>query len=412
MITIFISNRFGSMDTPRLVVADYRAGRVYAVRGAAVNPLGCGVLAEHAGVLSLPERAGRSRGWAFVDDRGGALVVHTGDERLRIPVAIPGEHLACDVTGRYVVITTGMGANADVWSDVVTVVDVDQNESVRFRTRVGEPGVLVVPDQRDGEPAIVLRHREPGAIEAIPLRDGLGVGSHVPELRGRATTDLAADGHGDAVDHRTGIAATATSRGLERFVIDQGVPRMIGRTPWPVPGRAFYLRFDPATGRAVGVVRGGPTSPGQWTAWTNHLVDVDLSTGHTRSTELPPGLAFRFALGGGRAAVATIHPDGDEVTIVDRSGTDLHRLRTVSLPALSRPPAAGHLPWDPVGDSPAQRRAIALDPTGSMVAVTRGGDSQLHLIGDDGIDTLSVPTPLDEGGHLYWHGGAVDPVGR
>ncbi|WP_222844448.1 hypothetical protein [Saccharomonospora sp. CUA-673] len=338
------------MDTPRLVVADYRAGRVYgcAARGAeggtGARPLGCAVLAEHAGVLALPPRSGVSEGWAFADDRGGALVVHRGTVGVapqRIPVAIPAEHLACDPTGRYVVVTTGLGANADVWSDVVTVADLDTGDSVRFRSRVGEPGVALVPDQGDGEPVIVLRHREPGGIEAIPLGDARAVGSHVPELRGRVLTDLAADGHGDVVCHRTGIAATATSRGLERFVVEHGVPRGIGISPWPVPGRAFYLRFDPATGRAVGVVRGGPTSPTAWTSWTNHLVDIDLATGDTRSVDLPGGLAFRFALGGTRAAVATIHPDGDEVTIIERSGAELRHVHAVSLPGMSHPPRPG-----------------------------------------------------------------------
>ncbi|OQO94961.1 hypothetical protein B1813_02530 [Saccharomonospora piscinae] len=396
------------MDLPQLVVADYRSGRNHTVHGGTVRPLGSAVLAEHAGVLALP--GGRS--WAFVDDRGGALVVCDGDGCRRIPVAIPGEHLACDATGTHLVVTTGIGANSRAWSDVVTVVDVDSGESVRFRTRVGEPGIMVVSDQLDGEPSIVLRHREPGALEAIPLQRGLDAAPHVPRLTGEATTDVGDDGHGDVVDQQTGIAATATSRGLERFVVDHRVPRPIGVVPWPVPGRAFYLRFDPVTGRVVGVCRGGPTAPSDWTAWTNHLVDVDLSTGHTRSTPLPAGLAFRFALGGGRAAVATIHPDGDTLTIIDRSGPSMRAVRTESLPALSHPPVPGRLPWDPVGDSPAQRRAVALDPSGAVVAVTRGGDGQLHLIGEDGIDTITMPTPLDEGGHLYWQGSAADTVGR
>lgn len=418
------------MDISRLVVADYRDGCIYSVRGNVVRTLGSGVLAEHAGVLSLPERAGRGSSWAFVDDRGGALVVHDGDGFRRIPVAIPGEHLAADATGRYVVVTTGVGANLEAWSDVVTIVDTDRDTSVRFRTRVGEPGVLVVPDRSDGEPAIVLRHREPGAVEAIPLRHGLDVAPHVPRLTGETTTEIAADGHGDVVDQHTGIAATATSRGLERFVVDHRVPRALGIVAWPVPGRAFYLRFDPVTRRAVGICRGGPAAPKDWTRWTNHLVDIDLATGHSRSAALPAGLAFRFALGGCRAAVATIHPDGDTLTIIDRSDrsdSELRVLRTVPLPPMSHPPAPGHLPWDPIGDVPAQRRAVAMDPSGSMVAVTRGGDGQLHLIDDDidddiyddidddGIDTITVPTPLDEGGHLYWSdssGSTADPIGR
>ncbi|MBB6174913.1 hypothetical protein HNR23_004973 [Nocardiopsis mwathae] len=400
------------MTAEQLFVADYRAGRTYSVDGAEVRVLGRGVLAEHAGVLALPGDGATDAQWAFLDDRSGALVALGPDGEQRVPVAIPGEHLACDASGRYVLVTTGVGANGSAWSDVVTVVDLSAGESVRFRSRTGEPGALVVPDQADGEPTAVLRHREPGAVEVLPLARCLDVGAHVPAISGTAVDGIADDGHGDVVDQRTGIAATATSRGLERFVVDNGVPRTVGVVPWPVPGRAFYLRFDPATGRAVGVVRGGPASPAAWTRWTNHLVDVDLSTGDTRCLELPPGLAFRFALGGGRAAVATIHPDRDELTLIERTGPRLRALYRRPLPPMSHPPAAGHLPWDPVGDAPAQRRAVALDPSGTTAAVTRGGDAELHLIRDDRLDTVSMPSPLDEGGHLHWHGGAFDSIGR
>lgn len=403
------------MAFPSLVVADYRADRLYSVEGATVASLGAGVLAEHAGILGLPASAGSPPRWAFVDDRRGALMIHGGNpdrELSQVPIAIPGEHTASDAIGRYVVVTTGLGVNAEVWSDVVTLVDTDQAESVRFRTRVGEPGVVVVSDQGNGEQVIVLRHREPGAIEAIRLTDALSAGAHVPTVTGRITTEVADDGHGDVVDSRHGIVATATSRGLERFIVEGGEPRSAGVVAWPVAGRAFYLRFDALTNRAVGVVRGGPGAPTAWTEWTNHLVDVDLATGDTRHVVLPDGLAFRFALGGERTAVATIHPDGDQLTLLQRNADRLEVQQQVPLPAMSHPPAPGRLPWDPVGDSPAQRRAVAVDPTGEITAVTRGGDGELHLVTANGIDTLAVPTNLDEGGVLCWPGGPIDPVGR
>ncbi|GAA1456731.1 hypothetical protein NE857_18005 [Nocardiopsis exhalans] len=400
------------MNFQNLLVADYRAGRTYAVADGAVRELGNAVLAEHAGFLALPGPGSGPAGCAFVDDRSGALVVSGDRGEQRFPVAIPGEHIACDASGRYVVVTTGLGANAQPWSDVVTLVDLERGESVRFRSRVGEPGAMVVPDQAGGEPALVLRHREPGALEAFPLSRCLDVAAHVPRITGEAVRGIADDGHGDVVDQRTGIAATATSRGLERFVVEGGVPRMLDTVAWPVPGRSYYLRLDPENGRAVGVVRGGPASPTAWTEWTNHLVDTDLSTGETRCLELPHGLAFRFALGGSRAAVATIHPDGDELTVIERAEPSTRVAHTVALPAMSCPPAPGHLPWDPVGDAPAQRRSVAVDPTGTTVAVTRGGDGQLHLFRDGGLDTVTVPSPLDEGGHLYWQGRSTDTIGR
>lgn len=393
------------MSPGQLLIADYRAGHTYAVEDGTLRQLGAGVLAEHAGFLTLPAGPATKARWAFVDDGAGALVLGGPDGERRIPVAIPGEHLAVDASGRYIVVTTGLGANAEPWSDVVTVVDLAREEAVRFRVRTGEPGAAIVADRSSGAPVIVLRHREPGAIEAIPLAHATAAGAHVPVLRGAVTTDIAPDGHGDVVDQRSGVVATATGRGIERFVVEDGRPRAIGILPWPVPGRAYYLRFDPTTGHAVGVVRGGPAAPEvwtEWTEWTNTLVDIDLGTGDARRVDLGPGLAFRFALGGGRAAVATIHPDGDAVTLVDRRGPTLRAVWRSALPPMCRPPVPGRLPWDPVGDVPAQRRAVAVDPAGTTVAVTRGGDAELQLVRDGALETITVPSPMDEGGHLLW----------
>lgn len=400
------------MESPPLIVADYRADQIYALSDSVFTTLGQGAIAEHAGILDLLAQRGVARSWAFIDDRRGTLVRCNDGTFEEISTAIPGEHLARDEAGRCVIATTGLGANHEAWSDVVTVHDLEVGESVRFRSRVGEPGVLVTSDQSTGEPMIVLRHREPGSIEAVPLNRALSVGAHVPVLRGEMTTDVAGDGHGDVVDHHTGILATATSRGLERFVVDKGVPRSIGIVPWPVRGRAFYLRFDPTTGSALGVLRGGPTAPTAWTDWTNHFVEIELFTGHTRHTKLPQGLAFRFALGGETAAVTTIHPDGDQLSTLDRHAEALQLRHQMPLPAMSHPPSPGHLPWDPVGDSPAQRRSVAVDPTGQTVAVTAGGDARLHLITAEGLQTLTTPSALDEGGLLFWTHSTTDSVGR
>ncbi|WP_435299083.1 hypothetical protein [Timonella sp. A28] len=402
------------MFTRSLVIADYRADCIYAVQGTQVTLINSGVLAEHAGIIGLPHHMGSATPWAYVDDKRGTLVLHTDNktEPTHIPVAIPSEHIASDPTGQYIAATSGLGANFEPWSDIVTIADTKSGESVRFRTRVGEPGVVITTDRTTREPILVLRHREPGAIEAIPLAEALAVGPHVPVLTGKTTTDIADDGHGDVVDQETGIVATATSRGLERFIVENGQPRALPTIAWPVPGRAFYLRFDPNTHSALGIVRGGPANPQAWTDWTNHLVEIDLNTGETRHVALPNGLAFRFAFGGNRVAVASIHPDGDQLTLLQRDTTTLAVTQRIPLPSMSNPPTPGHLPWDPVGDSPAQRRAVAVDPTGETVAVTRGGDSQIHLITQRGMDTLTLPTPLHEGGVLFWTGGPNDPVGR
>ncbi|MGH3690986.1 MAG: hypothetical protein ACRDT7_12570, partial [Microbacterium sp.] len=324
------------------------------------------------------------------------------------------EHLACDPAGRHVVVTTGLGMNEEPWSDLVSVVDLAGDSSVRFRVRTGEPGVVLAPDQATGEPSIVLRHREPGAVEALPLAAALEVGAHAPVLRGRLLDDLAADGHGDVIDPASGIVGIATSRGLERFVVDKGAPRAIGVVPWPVEGRAYYLRLAGDTGRATGIVRGGPTSPGSWPEWTNTFVEIDLASGASRAVPLPPGLAFRFALSAGVAAVSVIHPDGDGVIVIDREAARISRITPI--PAMTHPPRAGQMPWDGVDGRPAQRRSIAIDPRTGTIAVTSGGDGTILLLDeDDGISTIELPTPLDEGGHLLWAAGddrVDDLVGR
>ncbi|GGT17820.1 hypothetical protein GCM10014713_08220 [Streptomyces purpureus] len=68
--------------------------------------------------------------------------------------------------------------------------------------------------------------------------------------------------------------------------------------------------------------------------------------------------------------------------------------------------------WDGV-----QRRAIAASPAVGLTAVTRGGHGEIHLFdGDRPMGTLTVPTPIDDGGHLALvapgDGAEADPVGR
>lgn len=394
-----------------LLAADHRAGIVYEIHGDSRRvAVADSWLAEHAGFLRLPAAA--SDRWAFADDRGGALVVADADGVRRIPIALPAEHLACDSAGRHVVVTTGLGMNEEAWSDVVSVVDLAADSSVRFRVRSGEPGVAIAPDQASGESTIVFRHREPGAVEALPLATALEVGPHAPILRGRLLDELAADGHGDVVDPTSGIVGIATSRGLERFVIDNGAPRAVGIIPWPVEGRAYYLRLAGDTGRATGIVRGGPASPGSWPEWTNTFVEIDLASGASRAVPLPPGLAFRFALAAGTAVVSVIHPDGDVVIVIDREEARISRI--TSIPAMTHAPRAGQMPWDGVDGNPAQRRSVAIDPTTGTIAVTSGGDGTILLLDGDDVSTIELPTPLDEGGHLLWAGDdrIDDLVGR
>ncbi|MBL0780895.1 hypothetical protein G6541_28510, partial [Streptomyces albidoflavus] len=77
-------------------------------------------------------------------------------------------------------------------------------------------------------------------------------------------------------------------------------------------------------------------------------------------------------------------------------------------------PRPGGTPWDGV-----QRRAVAASPGGPLVAVSRGGHGEVHLVDADHAEevaTLTLPTPMDDGGHLALvtpgDGAEADPVGR
>lgn len=400
--------------TPYLLLADHRAGCWWSLPAASptavLPPARRATLAEHAGVLRLP--AGAPARAVLADDARGALVVvrHDGvaDE---LPAAIPAEHLACDATGRYVACTTGLGASGEPWSDLVTVADLATGEVLRFRVRVGEPGVAIVGDETTG-PVVVLRHREPGAVEAIPLASIRAAGAHCPVVRGELLPLAGDHGHGDALDQRTGVLHCATETGIERVQVAGGALRRLATWPWPVEGRAWFLRLDPVRRQLLAALRGGPQDPSLWPAWRNHVARWDIDAGAVEVWPTGDGLVFRPDLLDDHVAWTVVHPDGDQLLHRDPTG----RITTTALPAMSAGPRPGATPWDPVEGRPAQRRAVAL-LDGSRTAVTRGGDGQLHVVeGGRIIVTLEVGTPLDEGGHLAFlpaePPALVDGIGR
>lgn len=418
-----------------LVVADQKDGIVQFLEpgsGALLGRIDGVVLAEHAGILPLG--GGRC---AFVDDAGGALIVakpfvrDTADADLsslgfsgnpvqhRISVAIPGEHLACDPAGRFIAVTTGLGRSWDAWSDLLTVVDLDADggpRSRRVRTRAGEPGV-VVADTPSG-PHAVVRHRQPGGIESLAIERIMDEGVHCPQLRGEQLRgeqlgDLSDDGHGDAYDPATGTMFVASERGMERFDVRKPHPEPLETLPWTTPGRAYFLRFCPRRRILAAVLREGGGQPRDWDSWHNALWIHDVDAGLTRTAPLGDGLIFRFALTATGVAVARVHPDGDDLTVLEL-GSLTERGRW-ELPAMDHAPRPGHEPWDS-----ADRRAVAGSPSSEVVAVTRGGHGELHLVDTavpgSPLRTLAMGTPLRDGGHLGWLASAQsapgDTVGR
>ncbi|MET9514884.1 hypothetical protein [Streptomyces sp. NPDC002994] len=380
-------------------------------------------LAEHAGFLALP----RNRS-AFVDDRAGELVILDpyGPEsgrpvvESRIPVAVPAEHLAADRSGRRIAVTTGLGRNWLAWSDQLTAIDLAAEggpSAVRVRTRVGEPGVTFAGSADD--PLVVLRHREPGELTAYRHADLMAAAPSCPPAEPAQTLPLPDhDGHGDAYDPLTGWVFAAAGSGVHRAREDGGALVAGDTLPWEAGGRTggrgYYLRVDAARRTLWSCVRGGPSAPEDWPDWTNDAWWHHLDTGRGGRLDLGPGLVFRLAVLAGHVAFARVHPDGDELILVSTGDTAPRVTARLPLPAMAGAPRRGGTPWDGV-----QRRAIAASPGASLVAVSRGGHGEVHVFDADTARQtalITVPTPLDEGGHLALitpdDASSMDPVGR
>ncbi|MFF7856196.1 hypothetical protein [Streptomyces sp. NPDC007904] len=363
-------------------------------------------LSEHAGFLALP--GGRV---ACVDDRRGELLVLDpfGGELVTaaVPVAVPAEHLAADPSGRLLAVTTGLGKNAEPWSDLLTVVDLATGEAGRVRTRVGEPGVTVLGGE---DPLVVLRHRKPGAFAAHRFADLLGAGPGCPPAVPHARLPLPDDGHGDAHDPSGGTVFAATGEGVHRARREGGALVAEPVIPWESPARGWYLRLDPARRALWSTLRGGPADPPRWPEWTNQAWRHELGTGRTVLTDLGPGLVFRLALARDHAAFSRVHPDGDELLLLDTGGG----VRRVPLPPMDGAPRRGGTPWEGV-----ERRAVAASPGADWVAVTRGGHGEVHVVDartGSQAARLRLDTGLRHGGHVLLRtrsdGAEGDPVGR
>ncbi|MDG4865275.1 hypothetical protein P8605_44725, partial [Streptomyces sp. T-3] len=342
-----------------LLISDHVAGFVHVLSvpdGTEVHRLAGRHLSEHCGFLALP--GGRA---ACVDDRRGELLVLDpfGQELVEaaVPVAVPAEHLACDPSGRWVAVTTGLGKNSTPWSDLLTVIDLATGDTARVRTRVGEPGVTVLgADVRDtgvpatGDPLVVLRHRDPGALAVHRFADLLGSPPGCPPVTPHAHLPLPDDGHGDAQDPSHGRVFAATGEGVHRARSEGDALVAEPTIPWSSSARGWYLRLDPHRRILWSTLRGGPADPLRWPEWTNQAWHHNLATEQTTLTELGPGLVFRLALTKDHTAFTRIHPDGDELILLDAD----HHARRVPLLAMDGAPRRGGTPWEGV-----QRRAVA-----------------------------------------------------
>ncbi|MDK1475264.1 hypothetical protein QNO07_17880 [Streptomyces sp. 549] len=403
---------------PLLLVADHVRGSLSVLglpHGDRVAHLERRHPSEHAGFLALPgDRV------ACVDDRAGALLVldpfGAAEGRpltqAEIPVAVPAEHLAADPAGLRLAVTSGLGCHAEPWSDLLTVVDLPTRDAVRVRVRTGEPGVSMLggPD-----PLVVLRHREPGSLDAHRHRDLLasepGCPQAAPPLSALPLPD---DGHGDAQDPLHQRVFAATGDGVHRARREGDTLLAEDPLPWGTDGRGYFLRFDARRRHLWSCLRGGPADPRRWPEWTNTAWRHRLDEQTTDLVDLGPGLVFRMGLTRQHAAFARVHPDGDELVLLHLGGHGPAVEHRVPLAPMEGAPRAGGTPWDGV-----QRRAVAASPGSPLVAVSRGGHGEVHLVDAERPGepvVLKAGSPLDHGGHLALltpgDGADGDPLGR
>ncbi|MGW8990068.1 hypothetical protein ACWGRF_09120 [Streptomyces zhihengii] len=299
------------------------------------------------------------------------------------------------------------GTRSPPWSDLLTVADLATGELARVRTRAGEPGVTVLGG---GDPLVVLRHREPGGLAVHRFAELLAAPPGCPRATPHALLPLPDDGHGDAQLPSTRHVFAAMGDGVHRFRREGDTLAAEAVIPWDSPARSWYLRLDTSRPALWSTLRGGPADPLRWPEWTNEAWRHALETGRTHRTELGPGLVFRLALSRSHTAFTRVHPDGDELVLLDENDG----VRRVPLPAMDGAPRRGGTPWEGV-----QRRALAASPGSDVVAVTRGGHGEVHVVdARTGTEThrLRLDTPLHHGGHLAVRtaadGAEGDPVGR
>ena len=221
-----------------LILADQRQHCLYAIDAETLNIETIDsdtVLAEHAGFLQLPDHR-----IAYLDDAYGELVLLAKTEKgftasQRVAIAIPGEHLTVSPDGRWILVGTGFGAEFSATTDQITLVDLypenlSRPRPYRVRTVPGEHGVGLSNN------LAWVRHRIPGNIQTISLKEITEAGPHVPQVHGHFTQEIDDTGHGDAFDPLTQTFFVATARGLEQFVSsknDQATPCLLYTSPSP-----------------------------------------------------------------------------------------------------------------------------------------------------------------------------------
>ena len=392
-----------------LIAADPAAEEVYVYRTSDMRRTGQlddVKLGSHVGTLQLPD--GRL---LMVDDAHAKVLAVSlnadGKPRIVASVAIPqGDRpwqragwAAADPKLRYLAVGSDYEGAA---SQTVTLIDLHTFAAHQItvpltpnaagayaETQVylaGRPLQLVVTTGGAFQTfpvAPILAGGSPAPTSSAPL----GLNNHGPVVtrRGDAVLSTTADGFSRAaLPGATLTGATSASYSTTRNVVQNYRPRLAAdnRTVWG----------------AVAEDTGLPASA--WQDTRNDVSITDSMTLRTMLVRLPDGNPSRFALSRTYGAVATQHPDGDTVTLLDTdpaSGTYRRIVGTVALAPLS----GGPTPGNPIAGT--QGRFVTASLGGNRVYVSNGGDGSITVIDTASrraVRTILTPTALPAGGYL------------
>ncbi len=389
-----------------LVVADPAAESLHVYRTSDLKHTGSlddiGI-SGHAGTVRLPD--GRL---IVIDDTHGRVdaidVSSKGRPRIVDSVDIPGEEwegatwAATDRKQRYLVFA-GEGDDA---TSPISVVDLTTFDIHQIQVPVAPDATGNVAETQvylAGRP-LQLVYTTGGQFHTVPLADVLA--GHEPKVT--STAPVGPSTHGPVVARNGNAVFSTTATGFDGA-------RLGGATltnPRTVPyssTRTLVHNYRPRMASDERNVWGAVAentglTPEQW-ADTRNDVDIIDSVGFTsRLVRLPDGVISRLAISDTYAAVSTIHPDGDVLTLLDASAGSAGYGRIVGTVALS--PSTG----GPVAGSPTtgtEPHFVTLDPQGKQAFVTNGGDGKLTVVDTKTrqvTKTIDTPTPLTGGGYL------------
>lgn len=380
------------VSKPRLVVADAAAGSLYVYSIPTHQKLATvtgRTFADHAGLLPL--RDGRV---LFVDEAHNELVALqvSGTPRVVGTAPLPaGEvtHIAADESGRYAVVAAAEEHDHEGTQEeeaghgLLTVVDLDTYRPSTVEVHTGHPGVAITGG------TVVHRNDHDNRLETYPIADILA--SPGAELEPTSSVPIGAHGHGEATTG--GLVLGATDAGLDTARVVNGKLEPVRTVAWPDTGRAFYVRVR-GDGSQLATYTSNESGD-DWQNWKHSAFLVNPATGQAARSELGTGFLFRHGISDRFAGYVLQQPAKDQVAFVSlRRGQVASR---VDLPALPGGPVADQSPWG------AQKRRIAIEPSGSLAYVTGGGTGRISVISPDlgrVIGTITTPTKLDGGGAL------------